>query len=357
MKATIAVLPGDGIGAEVVPCAVEVLGAVAALGGHDLSFEQALIGGKAIDETGSPLPDATLGLCRDADAVLFGAVGGPAWDSARPGVRPEQGLMSLRKELDLFANLRPTRLSGALLHASSIKPDIVGGTDLLVVRELSSGVYYGKRGRYEEDGITVAYDTVTYSVAEIERVMRVAFRLAKGRRRKVTSVDKSNVLETSRLWREVASRVGEEHADVTLEHRLVDAMAMHLIRRPRDFDVIVTSNMFGDILTDEAAMLGGSLGMAPSASLGMGTQGLYEPIHGTAPDIAGRDIANPIGAILSAALLLRHSLGLDGEALAIEAAVEQILSEGYRTADIAEEGAITVGTTEMASRVMGALDR
>jgi len=355
MKATIAVLPGDGIGEEVTRCAIEVLRAVGAASGHDLRFHEALIGGRAIDEVGDPLPDRTLALCRDSDAVLFGAVGGPKWSGAGSGVRPEQGLMSLRKGLDLFANLRPTRLYDALLYASSVKPEIVTGTDLIVVRELSGGIYYGKRGRRKQDGSTLAFDTMEYSTFEIERVMHVAFRLARERRRKVTSVDKSNVLEACRLWREVASGVSGEYPDVTLEHQLVDAMAMHLIRRPRDFDVIVTSNMFGDILTDEASMLGGSLGMAPSASLGTGTRGLYEPIHGTAPDIAGKNIANPIAAILSGALLLRYSLRLEEEARAIEVAVERVLARGYRTADIGEEGATIVGTREMTAQVVEAL--
>ena len=355
MQATIAVLPGDGIGSEVVRSAVQVLRAIATQGGHALDLREALIGGAAIDAIGHPLPESTLALCRDSHAVLFGAVGGPRWDDPKAKVRPEQGLMALRKGLDLFANLRPVKMNDALVGASSIKPEIIAGTDLIVVRELSSGIYYGKRGRADRGGNLMAYDTMTYTVPEIERVMHVAFRLARKRRGKVTSVDKANVLEVSRLWREVASRVAAEYPAVALEHLLVDATAMHLIRRPRDFDVVVTGNMFGDILTDEAAVLSGSLGMAPSASLGADSQGLYEPIHGTAPDIAGRDIANPIGAILSAALLLRYSLHLEDEARAVEAAVDKVLSEEYRTVDIADEGTVTLGTTEMACRIASAI--
>lgn len=351
MQATVAVLPGDGIGPEVIGSAVEILRAVALEGGHSLEFREALIGGAAIDAVGHPLPESTLALCRDSDAVLFGAVGGPKWNDPKASVRPEQGLMTLRKGLELFANLRPVRLHHALIHASCIRPEIVDGTDLVIVRELSSGIYYGRRGRGERDGVPMAYDTMAYTQPEIERVMHVAFRLARERRGKVTSVDKANVLEACRLWREVACKVDSEYPDVSLEHLLVDATAMHLIRRPRDFDIIVTSNMFGDILSDEAAMLSGSLGMAPSASLGNGSQGLYEPIHGTAPDIAGDDVANPIGAILSAALLLRHSLNLEDEACAVETAVDQVLSQGCRTADISEEGTVTLGTKEMASRI------
>jgi len=355
MHATIAVLPGDGIGAEVIGCAVQVLRVIASRGGHTLEFNEALIGGAAIDAVGFPLPESTLALCQDSDAVLFGAAGGPKWDDPKASVRPEQGLMALRKGLGLFANLRPVKLNDSLLHASSIKPEIILGTDLVIVRELSSGIYYGRRGRGEQDGDLMAYDTMTYTVPEIERVMHVAFRLAGKRSCKLTSVDKANVLDVCRLWREVASKIATDYPHVALEHLLVDATAMHLIRRPREFDVIVTSNMFGDILTDEAAMLSGSLGMAPSASLGTGPRGLYEPIHGSAPDIAGHDIANPIAAILSAALLLRHSLDLEEEACAVESAVDKVLSDGYRTADIAQEGAVTLGTVEMASRIVDAL--
>ncbi|MGI5917911.1 MAG: 3-isopropylmalate dehydrogenase, partial [Anaerolineae bacterium] len=311
-------------------------------GGHSFHFESALIGGAAIDAEGTALPDATLDLCRQADAVLLGAVGGPRWDDPTAAVRPEQGLLGLRKGLELFANLRPVRLTPALINASSIKPEVLQGTDLLVVRELTGGIYFGERGR--RDNGTLAYDTMLYTEAEIDRVVRVAFELARQRRGRVTSVDKANVLECSRLWREVATRVSREYPDVEFENLLVDACAMHLIRRPSSFDVIVTENMFGDILTDEASMLAGSMGMLPSASLADGRMGLYEPIHGSAPDIAGQSIANPIGAILSAALLLRYSLLLEDEAAAIETAVERVLVEGYRTRDIAEPDGEEVST-------------
>jgi len=266
-------------------------------------------------------------------------------------VRPEQGLLGIRKALGLFANLRPVRLNAALANASTIKPGVLEDTDLVVVRELTGGIYFGERGR--RDGGRTAYDTMIYTEAEIERVLRVAFELARGRRRKVTSVDKANVLESSRLWRETALRVAQEYPDITCEHLLVDACAMHLIRRPASFDVIVTENLFGDILTDEASMLSGSMGMLPSASLAEGTLGLYEPIHGSAPDIAGKGIANPIGAILSAALLLRHSLKLEQEAAAVEGAVESVLADGYRTGDIAQPGGETVSTTVMGEMIAG----
>jgi 3-isopropylmalate dehydrogenase len=342
MKAMIVVLPGDGIGAEVTGEAQKVLEAVAQAGGHSFEFQSALIGGAAIDARGTALPDETLSLCRQADAVLLGAVGGPKWDDPTAAVRPEQGLLGLRKGLGLFANLRPVTLTPALINASTIKPEVLQGTDMMVVRELTGGIYFGERGR--RDNGTAAYDTMVYSEGEVERVVRVAFELARQRRNKVTSVDKANVLECSRLWREVATRVSREYPDVEFENLLVDACAMHLIRRPSSFDVIVTENMFGDILTDEASMLAGSMGMLPSASLAEGRLGLYEPIHGTAPDIAGLGIANPIGAILSAALLLRYSLLLEDEAAAIETAVERVLAEGYRTRDIAEAGVEEVST-------------
>jgi len=290
-------------------------------------------------------------LCRRSDAILFGAVGGPKWDDPSASVRPEQGLLGIRKALGLFANLRPVRLNAALANASTIKPGVLEDTDLVVVRELTGGIYFGERGR--RDGGRTAYDTMIYTEAEIERVLRVAFELARGRRRKVTSVDKANVLESSRLWRETALRVAQEYPDITCEHLLVDACAMHLIRRPASFDVIVTENLFGDILTDEASMLSGSMGMLPSASLAEGTLGLYEPIHGSAPDIAGKGIANPIGAILSAALLLRHSLKLEQEAAAVEGAVESVLADGYRTGDIAQPGGETVSTTVMGEMIAG----
>ncbi len=345
MPYKIAVLGGDGIGPEVTAQATKVLERVGTIFGHTFHFTPGLIGGCAINATGTALPADTLALCRRSDAVLFGAVGGPQWDDPTAAVRPEQGLLSIRKELGLFANLRPVRLNEALVDASTIKPSVLRGTDLVVVRELTGGIYFGERGR--RDGGNTAYDTMVYARSEIERVLRVAFRLAQQRRGKVTSVDKANVIETSRLWRETAMAVARDYPDVTLEHMLVDACAMHLIRRPATFDVIVTENMFGDILTDEASMLVGSMGMLPSASLAEGRLGLYEPIHGSAPDIAGQGIANPIGAILSAALMLRYSLDLEREAQAVERAVDRVLAEGYRTRDIASSASEAITTTVM----------
>src|SRR5690606_5172619 len=325
MRADIAVLPGDGIGPEVTAAAVEVLRAVGARHGHDFQFSEHDIGGIAIDRHGDPLPPATLEACRRADAVLLGAVGGPKWSDPNATVRPEQGLLAIRKALGLYANLRPVRPHAATIGASPIKPHLLAGVDLLVVRELTGGIYFGDKTR----DAASASDLCRYSTDEIERVVRRACALARTRRGHLTSVDKANVLETSRLWRDVASRIArDEFPDVTIEHQLVDSMAMHLIAKPRAYDVVVTENMFGDILTDEASMLAGSLGLLPSASLGDGTTGLYEPIHGSAPDIAGRGIANPYGAILSAALLLRHSLGLEHEARCVEEAVDAALSAG-----------------------------
>jgi len=359
MKARIAVLPGDGIGTEVTSEAVKVLQAVAAGAGHEFAFESALVGGSAIDAVGSPLPDETLALCKRSDAVLFGAVGGPKWDDPTAAVRPEQGLLGLRKELGLYANLRPVRLNPNLIDASTIKPETLAGTDLLVVRELTGGIYFGERGR--KDGGDTAYDTMIYKRGEIERVVRIAFDLARTRKKRVTSVDKANVLECSRLWRETATQIASEYPDVTFENLLVDACAMHLLRRPSSFDVIVTANMFGDILTDEASMLAGSMGMLPSASLAAGRFGLYEPIHGSAPDIAGQGAANPLAAILRAALLLRYSLGLESEARSIERAVDAALEAGQRTADIAVSESAPLTTQQMgdliASHVSQSLTR
>jgi 3-isopropylmalate dehydrogenase len=331
MKALIAVLAGDGIGGEVTAEAVRVLGAVAARFGHAFEFQAALLGGAAIDATGEALPAATLALAQRADAILLGAVGGPKWP-ADAAVRPEQGLLQLRKALGLFANLRPVVPHPAVLDASPIKAEILSGVDIMVVRELTGGIYFGDKSRTA----TEAVDVCRYSVGEIERVVRLAAGLAGARRRRLTSIDKANVLETSRLWRAVVERIMPgEFPDVGFEHMLVDAAAMHLLKRPRDFDVIVTENMFGDILTDEASMLAGSMGLLPSASLGAGLRGgLFEPIHGSAPDIAGRGIANPYGAILSAALLLRYSLQLESEARAVEAAVSRAIETG------AESGAL-----------------
>jgi 3-isopropylmalate dehydrogenase len=335
MRADIALLPGDGIGPEVTAAAADVLRAVGARYGHDLRFDSFDIGGIAIDRHGAPLPDATLQGCKAADAVLLGAVGGPKWSDPNATVRPEQGLLAIRKALGLYANLRPVRPHPATIGASPIKPHLLAGVDLLVVRELTGGIYFGDKTR-DADG---ASDRCYYSVAEVERVVRRACTLARDRRGHLTSVDKANVLETSRLWRDVATRVvRDEFPDVTLEHQLVDSMAMHLLAKPRAYDVVVTENMFGDILTDEASMLAGSLGLLPSASLGEGKVGLYEPIHGSAPDIAGKGVANPYGAILSAALLLRHSLGLVHEARCIEDAVGASLDAGVFTADLAGGG-------------------
>ncbi|MGD9002654.1 MAG: 3-isopropylmalate dehydrogenase [Anaerolineae bacterium] len=354
MEAKIVTLPGDGIGPEVVAEGVKVLEAVAEHYGHRLTFEEALIGGCAIDATGDPLPGATLDLCRRADAVLLGAVGGPQWSDPMAEVRPEQGLLGLRRELGLFANLRPVHVYPALVEASPLRPERLRGVDLLVVRELTGGIYFGERQEATIDEPT-AYDTMRYSAAEVRRIAHTAFWLARQRRLKVTSVDKANVLAASRLWRQIVSEVAEAYPDVALEHVLVDAAAMHLLQRPADFDVLVTANMFGDILTDEASVLAGSMGMLPSASLADGDFGVYEPIHGSAPDIVGCGVANPLGTILSAALLLRHSLGMEAEADAVEDAVEGVLSDGYRTPDIVGPGTRRVGTEEMGDLVAAAL--
>jgi 3-isopropylmalate dehydrogenase len=353
MHALIAVLPGDGIGPEVTDQALRVLEAVGVRFGHRFDIEHGLMGGAAIDATGAALPDLTLALCRRADAVLLGAVGGPKWSNPEAKVRPEQGLLQLRKALGLFANLRPVVPHPAVLDASPIKAELLRGVDIMVVRELTGGIYFGDKHRTE----TEAFDVCRYSVAEIERVVRLAAGLAHRRRRLLTSIDKANVLETSRLWRLVVERIlPTEFPDVRFEHMLVDSAAMHLIKKPRDFDVIVTENMFGDILTDEASMLAGSLGMLPSASLGEGASGgLFEPIHGSAPDIAGRGIANPFATILSVALLLRHSLQLETEALAIEAAVSNAIDAGARPADLAAPGVPGLSTRAAGDAVLAKL--
>jgi 3-isopropylmalate dehydrogenase len=349
MKTRIAVLGGDGIGPEVTAEALRVLQAVADKFGHEFEFAPALIGGAAIDASGSALPPRTIDACRDSAATLLGAVGGPKWSDPGARVRPEQGLLELRRTLGVFANLRPVRPLPSMADASPLRPEVIAGTDMLVVRELTGGIYFGRKTRTAHE----AEDVCTYTATEIERVTRVAGRLAMGRRRQIVSVDKANVLETSRLWRAVVERVlQDEFPDVKFEHMLVDAAAMHLIRRPASFDVVLTENMFGDILTDEASMIAGSLGLLPSASLGEGSNGLYEPIHGSAPDIAGRGIANPYGTILSAALLLRYSLGLESEAVAIERAVEDAVSAGVRTADIAAPGQTPVGSHAAGSAVV-----
>jgi len=354
MKARITVLGGDGIGPEVTAEAVRVLEAVASTFGHEFTFVEALIGGAAIDASGSPLPPRTIDACRSSHAILLGAVGGPRWSDPSARVRPEQGLLELRQTLGLFANLRPVKTLEAILDASPLKAEIIAGVDIMVVRELTGGIYFGRKTRTALE----AEDVCSYSTHEIERVTRVAGRLAMQRRRGIVSVDKANVLETSRLWRSVVERVmREEFPEIELSHMLVDAAAMHLLKRPTSFDVLLTENMFGDILTDEASMLAGSLGLLPSASLGEGTIGMYEPIHGSAPDIAGRGIANPCGTILSGAMLLRHSLGLPAEARAVESAVESAITAGVRTADIAARGQESVGSQAATSAVIERISR
>jgi 3-isopropylmalate dehydrogenase len=388
MHARITLLPGDGIGPEVVAEGVKALRAVAARFGHVFEFTEALIGGIAIDRTGSPLPPETLAACQASDAVLLGAVGGPKWQGStlyvsdpRAAVRPEQGLLAIRAGLGLFANLRPVKVYPALIGASTLKPEVVANVDMVIVRELTGGLYFGKpQGQSGAAPNREAVDTLRYTEAEIARLMRVSFDLARSRRKKLTSVDKANVLASSRLWRTVAHEVAREYPDVEIEDILVDACAMYLIRRPGDFDVIATENMFGDILSDEAAMLAGSMGMLPSASLGDLTPqppslrgkgepnsplrvgegsgvrfGLYEPIHGSAPDIAGQGIANPLATILSCAMMLRWSFGLDRQADAVEAAVDAVLAAGYRCRDIQTPGCTLLGTQAMGDQVAACL--
>ncbi|TWU47589.1 3-isopropylmalate dehydrogenase [Rubripirellula tenax] len=352
MKAHFVLLPGDGIGPEIVEQARTVLVAVAGLFNHEFSFASHIIGGIAIDTCGDPLPPETLDACRAADAILLGAVGGPKWDDPSAKTRPEAGLLKIRRELGLFANLRPIKLFKELVDASPLKREIIEGTDILFLRELTGGIYFGPSGRTGSGATESAFQSMVYSVPEVERIVRLAAKAAQGRDGRLTSVDKANVLEPSRLWRQVAARVmAEEFPDVKYDVVLVDSMAMHLINRPRDFDVVVTGNMFGDILTDEASMLPGSLGMLPSASLGDGGPGLYEPIHGSAPDIAGKGIANPLATILAAAMMLRHSCNMPTEADAIEAAVGRVLADGLRTADIAR-GVDSISTTAMGAAVI-----
>jgi 3-isopropylmalate dehydrogenase len=352
MRARIAIIAGDGIGPEIIAAAVRVLEAIGRKYQHQFELEAAPFGGIAIDLHGDPLPSSTLDLCLAADAVLLGAIGGPKWSAPQAKVRPEAGLLRLRRELGVYANLRPVTVHPALRNVSTLKPEVLDGVDLIFVRELTGGIYFGAKTRTPEQ----ATDLCVYSVMEIERIVRVAARIARGRRRKLLSIDKANVLETSRLWREVCERVVRtEFPELALEHMLVDTAAMQLVRRPRDFDVAVTENMFGDILTDEASTLCGSLGLLPSASLGDGKRGLYEPIHGSAPDIAGQGIANPYGTILSVALLLRHSLGLLPEAETVETAVYRAISAGVRTPDIAEPGQRAATTAMAADAVVAAV--
>ncbi|MFZ5631704.1 MAG: 3-isopropylmalate dehydrogenase [Bacillota bacterium] len=344
----IAVLPGDGIGPEITGQAIKALQAVAARFGHEFQFTEGLVGGAAYDAVGHPLPKETLDLCHNSDAILLGAVGGPKWDNLPVHLRPEAGaLLPLRKELGLYANLRPARVFPALANASTLKPEVVSGLDLLVIRELTGGLYFGRKGRDSLPGGGIkVIDTLEYTTAEIERIARLAFQMARKRRKKLTSVDKANVLESSRHWREVVTGLAGEYPDVELEHMYVDNCAMQLVKNPRQFDVIVTENTFGDILSDQASMLTGSLGMLASASIG-GKTGLYEPSHGSAPKYAGLKRANPIATVLSGAMLLKFSLNLDRESQAIEEAVTRVLDLGYRTADLMEDGKKLVNTDEM----------
>ena len=350
MNKNITVLRGDGIGPEIVSEAIKVLDKVCEKYGHTFNYTEVDIGGCSIDKHGVPITEDGMAKCKAADSVLLGAVGGPKWDNVDPSIRPEKALLAVRSELGLFANLRPTRLFMQLADSSPLKPSIVGGgIDLMIVRELTGGIYFGKRRTETVDGEKVATDEMTYSEHEIERIGRVAFETARKRSSRVISVDKANVLDSSRLWRAVMHRLAEEYSDVQYADMLVDNTAMQLIKNPSQFDVVVTENMFGDILSDEASMLTGSIGMMPSASLSEGTLGMYEPIHGSAPDIAGQNLANPIGTIMSAAMMLRYSFNMPAEADAIEAAVNKALDDGYRTADIYKDGFTKVGCSEMGS--------
>ncbi|MES2770367.1 MAG: 3-isopropylmalate dehydrogenase [Pseudomonadota bacterium] len=354
----ICVLAGDGIGPEIMSEALRVLEAVHQLtpGAPTLTLTHGLIGGCAVDQCGDPFPEASRALAHAADAVLLGAVGGPQWDALPRAQRPERGLLAIRLELDLFANLRPAVLYPELANASSLKPELVAGLDLLIIRELTGDIYHGEpRGIEQRDGKRFAFNTMNYSEDEIRRILHVAFKTARKRSKKLCSVDKMNVLEASQLWRDIASEMAAEYPDVTLSHMLVDNAAMQLVRRPKQFDVIVTGNMFGDILSDEAAMLTGSIGMLPSASLDANNKGLYEPSHGSAPDIAGQNIANPLAMILSVAMMLRHTFTQEAAAQRIEAAVQKVLAQGYRTLDIDEPGAQRVGTRAMGDAVLAAL--
>lgn len=357
MLKQILILPGDGIGPEIVAEARQVLEVVNRQHGLGLSFTEGLVGGAAIDAHGVPLPEVTLEAARAADAILLGAVGGPKWDQLDTAIRPEKGLLGLRSGLQLFANLRPAILYPQLADASSLKPEVVSGLDILIVRELTGGIYFGKpRGiRTLENGEREGFNTYVYAEHEIERIGRVAFEAARKRHGKVCSVDKANVLEVTVLWREVMDRIGKDYPDVELSHMYVDNAAMQLVRAPKQFDVIVTGNMFGDILSDEAAMLTGSIGMLPSASLDRHNKGMYEPCHGSAPDIAGQGVANPLATVLSVAMMLRYSVGAEAAAAAIEAAVGRVLDAGLRTRDIASPGMQVVGTRDMGQAVLDAL--
>ena len=352
---TITVIPGDGIGKEVVAGGLKVLETISKKYGHQFSFIQALAGGGALDAVGIPLPEETLASCRKSDAVLLGAVGGPKWDNNPPHLKPEQALLGLRKSLGLYANIRPAKIFSALIGASALKREVVEGVDIVVVRELTGGIYFGTpRGIETKNGESVATNTLVYSESEIVRIAKSAFEIARKRKKKLCSVDKANILETSQLWRKTVTAVAENYRDVELSHMYVDNCAMQLVRNPRQFDVIVTENMFGDILSDEAAMLTGSIGMLASASLG-GKVALYEPVHGSAPDIAGQDKANPIATISSVAMMLRYSFDLQKEADDVESAIEKVLDNGYRTTDIMTENSKRIGTKEMAERLCSAI--
>ncbi|WP_102345362.1 3-isopropylmalate dehydrogenase [Bacillus sp. Marseille-P3661] len=354
MDKKIAVLPGDGIGKEIVTGAISVLEVIAEKFGHTFKFDFARIGGEAIDQDQTPLPAETVQKCKSSDAILLGAVGGPKWDQNPPEMRPEKGLLAIRKELGLFANLRPVQAFSSLADASTLKREVIENVDLMIVRELTGGIYFGapRERRVDENGKQMAVDTMTYTNEEIERIIRKGFELAAVRNKKLTSVDKANVLETSRVWREIAIEVAKDYPEVELEHMLVDNAAMQLIRNPKQFDVMVTENMFGDILSDEASMLTGSLGMLPSASLSAEGPGLYEPCHGSAPDIAGQNKANPLATILSAAMMLKYSFNLLKEGDIIEQAVQQVLEKGHRTADLAAGTDTVLSTDQMVEQVI-----
>lgn len=357
MSKSVLILPGDGIGPEIVTEAEKVLNALSERYGLQISTEQGLIGGSAIDETGVPLPDATLAQGKQSDAILLGAVGGPKWDKIERSLRPERGLLAIRAGLDLYANLRPAILYKELVDASSLKPEVIGALDIMIVRELTGGIYFGQpRGiRTLEDGQREGFNTLVYKESEIERIAHTAFNVAMKRNKKVCSVDKANVLEATELWREVVTRVAKDYPQISLEHMYVDNAAMQLVRDPGQFDVIVTTNMFGDILSDLASMLTGSIGMLPSASLNAEGQGMYEPIHGSAPDIAGKNIANPLATIISTAMMLRYSLAEVTQADRVEQAVQKVLASGIRTADIISAGMTKVSTSEMGDAVVAAL--
>ncbi|NLK93855.1 MAG: 3-isopropylmalate dehydrogenase [Clostridiales bacterium] len=358
MKYNIAVIPGDGIGPEVVDATIKVLNLVGEKTGNRFDYQYVMAGGCAIDKFGTPLPDETLEICRKSDAVLLGAVGGPKWDDPEAKVRPEQALLGLRGGLGLYCNLRPAVLYAPLKEASPLKESIIGdGIDVLVVRELTGGIYFGERGKCDDNGVPAAYDTEKYNENEVRRIAKIGFESAMKRNKKVTSIDKANILESSRLWRRIVEEVAKDYPEVELNHLYIDNATMQMVRDPRQFDVIITSNMFGDILSDEASMVTGSIGMLPSASLGENSFGMYEPIHGSAPDIAGKGIANPLATILSGGMMLKYSFGLDDEADLIEKAVLSVLEDGYRTGDIMSEGMKLVGTDEMTKLVLSKIEK